>query len=240
MKTIFLAWIAVLTFSCTQAQWGSKKIKGNGNVIIENRSTSDYDEIYCSGSLDYILVAGKEGNLKLEGESNLLEYVETEVKGDKLVIKTKNGVYLKPRKNETIKITITFEYIDEISLSGSGDLWNEDVLNLNDLSTSIIGSGDVVLDVNTKNIQADVTGSGDLTLKGSTQNLSANVTGSGDFHGFELNSKNTEVTVTGSGDAKVVSTENFKARVSGSGDIRYKGNPIKEDTKVSGSGSIAN
>jgi len=130
--------------------------------------------------------------------------------------------------------------LTNISLSGSGDLWNEDVLQMEKLSTSITGSGDVVLEVKTSSIEGKVTGSGDLTLKGSTESLSAKVTGSGDFHGFDLDSKNTDVAVTGSGDAKVVSTQNLKARVSGSGDIRYKGNPKKEDTKVSGSGSIEN
>lgn len=240
MKTTILAVLAVFSFSCTQAQWGSKKVKGNGNITTENRSTSNYDEIQCAGSLDYVLVKGTEGEITLEGESNLLEYVVTEVRGNKLVIKTENGVSLKPSRNKTIKITIPFRDLTDISLSGSGDLWTEDVLNMNELSTSITGSGDVVLEVNTSSIEGSVTGSGDLTLKGSTEYLSAKVTGSGDFHGFDLKSKNTDVSVTGSGDAKVVSTVNLKARVSGSGDIRYKGNPEKEDTKVSGSGSIEN
>ncbi|MEM6515724.1 MAG: head GIN domain-containing protein [Bacteroidota bacterium] len=240
MKTTILALATVLTFSSTQAQWGGKKIKGNGNMTTESRSTSDYDAIHCAGSLDYILVAGKEGNLKLEGESNLLEYVETEVKGNKLIIKTENGVYLKPSGNKTIKITIPFESISQVSLSGSGDVWNEDVISESNFSSTLTGSGDVVLNIKSTNAEAKVTGSGDLTLKGSTENLTAKVTGSGDFHGFDLNSKNTDVGVTGSGDAKVVSTENLRARVTGSGDIRYKGNPNKEDTKVSGSGSISN
>ncbi|MGV6832311.1 MAG: GIN domain-containing protein, partial [bacterium] len=51
---------------------------------------------------------------------------------------------------------------------------------------------------------------------------------------------NTVVSVAGSGDAEVVCRESLKARVAGSGDIEYKGNPAKEDTKVSGSGSISN
>ena len=240
MKTTILAVLAVFSFSCTQAQWGSKRVKGNGNTTTQNRSISDYDDIQCAGSLDYILVSGKEGEIILKGESNLLEYINTEVKGDKLIIKTENGISLKPSGNKTIKITIPFEELTNISLSGSGDLWNEDVLQMEKLSTSITGSGDVVLEVKTSSIEGKVTGSGDLTLKGSTESLSARVTGSGDFHGFDLDSKNTDVAVTGSGDAKVVSTQNLKARVSGSGDIRYKGNPKKEDTKVSGSGSIEN
>ena len=36
----------------------------------------------------------------------------------------------------------------------------------------------------------------------------------------------------------MVSNKTIKGRVSGSGDIAYKGNPEKEDTKVSGSGTI--
>ena len=79
-----------------------------------------------------------------------------------------------------------------------------------------------------------------MTIKGKTNNLNARVVGSGDFHGFSLEANNTVVSVTGSGDAEVVSNEIIKARVTGSGDIEYRGNPSKEDTKVSGSGSIEN
>ncbi len=238
MKHSILIIAALLSFTVSQAQW--KKIKGNGNVTTVTRSTSDYDVVKCAGSFDYILVAGTEGKITLEGESNLLEYIVTEVKNGKLVIKTQKGKNLDPSRNKTIKITIPFKDLDKVSLSGSGDLWNEDKITSDNLEVSLSGSGDVVLDVQTKYVAGKVTGSGDLTLKGSTTDLKAGVTGSGDFHGFNLNATNTDVAVTGSGDAEVVCNGNFKARVTGSGDIEYRGNPTKEDTKVSGSGSIEN
>ncbi len=240
MKTIILAVATVMTFSCAEAQWGGKKIKGNGQITTVTRTTSDYDAIHCAGSFDYMLVAGKEGQLTLEGEENLLEYIVTEVKDNKLVIKTEKNKNIQTSRNKTIKITIPFEDISDVSLSGSGDLWNEDTINADNLSTSITGSGDVVLSVKANSTKAKVTGSGDLTLKGKTENLEADLTGSGDFHGFDFESTNTNVSVTGSGDAAVVCNGNFKARVSGSGDIEYKGKPTNEDTKVSGSGSIGN
>ena len=238
MKQSILLIAALLSFTAAQAQW--KKIKGNGNMTTVTRSTSDYDTVKCAGSFDYILVAGTEGKITLEGESNLLEYIVTEVKNGKLVIKTQKGKNLDPSRNKTIKVTIPFKDLDKVSLSGSGDLWNEDKITSDNLEVSLSGSGDVVLDVQTKYVAGKVTGSGDLTLKGSTTDLKAGVTGSGDFHGFNLNATNTDVAVTGSGDAEVVCNGNFKARVTGSGDIEYRGNPTKEDTKVSGSGSIEN
>lgn len=242
MKHLKLTVIAVLAFvGTTNAQWfGNKKVKGNGNVTKITRSTSDYDAIKCAGSFDYILVAGTEGAITIEGEENLLEYIITEVKGNKLIVKTENGVNLRTSWNKSIKITIPFKDISQVSLAGSGDLWNTDKITASSLDVSLAGSGDVVLDIKADTVEGSIAGSGDLTLKGSTDNLEARVSGSGDFHGFGLQSNHTIVSVAGSGDASVVSNETLKARVSGSGDIEYKGNPKKEDTKVSGSGSISN
>lgn len=238
-KSILLI-AAILLGSASHAQWGSKKVKGNGNMTTVSRTTGDYDGVKCAGSLDYILVKGTEGKLTIEGEENLLEYVVTKIKGDNLIVKVENGINLKPSWNKTIKITIPFEDISKVSLSGSGDLWNEDTIDTDDIDVSLSGSGDVILEVNANSVDGSISGSGDLTIKGKTNNLNARVAGSGDFHGFSLEANNTIVSVAGSGDAEVVSNESIKARVAGSGDIEYRGNPSKEDTKVSGSGSIEN
>ncbi|RYH74142.1 DUF2807 domain-containing protein [Flavobacteriaceae bacterium 144Ye] len=231
---LFLAFLACSFIANAQ------KIKGNGNMTAITRSTSDYDGIKCAGSFDYILVAGTEGNITLEGEENLLEYIVTEVKGGNLIVKTENNVNLRTSKGRTIKITIPFKDINNVSLAGSGDLWNEDKITSTNLDVALAGSGDIVLNVEASSIVGKLAGSGDLTLKGNTNELEAKVSGSGDFHGFNLQSNHTNVAVAGSGDAEVVSNISLKARVAGSGDIEYRGNPKTEDTKVAGSGSISN
>lgn len=239
MKNTITSFIlAILFISTTNAQnWGNKKIKGNGNITTETRDTGDYDGIKCAGSMDFILVSGNEGQIKLEGESNLLEYVITEIKNGSLIVKVKKGMNLSSSKNKGIKVTIPFKDIDNVSLAGSGDLTNEDQIVSDDLNISLAGSGDIVLDIKTQSTKGAVAGSGDITLTGNTDNLVAKVAGSGDFHGFNLQSNNTEVSIAGSGDVKVVSHETLKARVAGSGDIVYRGDP-KIDKKVSGSGTI--
>ncbi|WP_452599797.1 head GIN domain-containing protein [Pontimicrobium sp. MEBiC01747] len=235
-STLLIA--ALLFVSFAQAQWGSKKIKGNGNTTKITRNTPDYDVVKCAGSMDFIFEKGTEGNLTLEGDSNLLDYIITEVKNGTLVIKTKKGYTLKTGWNKQIKITIPFQDIEKISLAGSGDVITKDTIDSKKFEVRLAGSGDITLDVNATDVSAGVSGSGDITLKGHTTNLSATVTGSGDFHGFYLQAKNTEAKVTGSGGAEVVSTKRLKARVTGSGDIDYKGNPETKDTKVTGSGDI--
>ena len=236
-----LLFILALSFSTAlfSQNWGNKSIKGKGEIIKITRTTSDYDAIRCAGFMDFELVNGKEGNITIEGEKNLLEYIVTEVEHNALIVKVEKGVNLKTSWKKGIKVTIPFEDIDKVSLSGSGDLWNKDQLDTNKLKVNLSGSGDIILKVETDAIVSNVTGSGDITISGETSDLETKVTGSGDFHGFDLNADNTEAYVTGSGDISVVSNKMLKARVTGSGDIEFKGNPDIEDTKVIGSGSIS-
>lgn len=240
MKTTILTFTTLLFLSTTHAQWWEKgeKIKGNGKVTTVTRTTSDFEGISCAGSFDYVLVAGTEGKLTIEGEENLLKHVVTEVKNNILVVKTEKNINLKPSAGKNIKVTISFTDINDIALAGSGDLTNNDPIRTSDLNISLAGSGDMVLTVETNSVKGNLAGSGDLTLKGKTNNLDANLAGSGDIHAFDLQANNTDVAIAGSGDAEVVSKENLNARIAGSGDITYKGNPKIEKSKVIGSGSI--
>lgn len=239
-KYVIITALVIINSTVSCAQWGGDRIKGNGNATTITRTTSDYDGIKCAGFMDFKLVKGEEGTITLSGESNLLEYIITEVKDGDLKIKVKDNASLKTTQNIPIIITIPFEDIDAVSLAGSGDLWNEDLISAEEMKVSLAGSGDLVLNLNADRIDTSIAGSGDLTLKGNTNNLEASVAGSGDFHGFDLQAVNTDVSIAGSGGAEVNCTGNLKARVAGSGDIKYKGNPKSEDTKVAGSGSISN
>jgi len=229
--------IILLTFTANvDAQWYGKKIKGNGNVVTKTRNVSEYDQIAVAGSFDVKLVAGKEGNLTIKVEENLLEYLITEVKDGKLKIKWEKGVNINTTKE--LLVTVPFEDIEAVSLAGSGDVFSEDTIKTGNLKVALAGSGDIKLNINASNISSAVSGSGDIKLMGSSENLKCAIAGSGDIDGYELESNNVEVSIAGSGDIKVNAKENLKARISGSGDVYYKGNP-KQDVKVSGSGSVS-
>ncbi len=239
-KTLILFSIILLATTSMNAQWwGSKKISGNGNMVTDSRKTSDYDDILLVGSLDVEITSGKEGALKVEAESNLQEYILTEVKDGKLKISVKEGVSLDPSRNMNIKVTVPVEAISVLSLTGSGDVYNSGILKSSDLKLSVVGSGDMVLNLDAQEVSGAITGSGDVKLKGTAGSLNCKVTGSGDFMAYNLKVARVEAAVMGSGDISVYASESLKARVSGSGDISYKGNPEKQDFKTAGSGAIS-
>lgn len=232
--------VFLLCATTTHAQWGKwKKIKGDGTIKTETRSTGSYDGLKAAGPMDFKLVEGKEGNITIEGDANLMEYIITEVKGGKLVVKTKEGINLRPTK--TIVITVPYESIESVSLAGSGDVENSGTIKANNFDVNLAGSGDINLNVDANNLESSIAGSGDVELTGSATNLMTKIAGSGDFDGKSLESNNVEAKITGSGTADVVCNGgNLKVRITGSGDVNYSGKPSNKDTKITGSGSVSN
>jgi hypothetical protein len=237
MKTIILsAMVSIATFANAQ---DSDKIKGNGNVTKTTVNTAAYDEINVSGFFDVELVNGTEGKISIEGESNLLEYIECKVDGNTLKIGVERGKRISTSMGKSIRVTVPFESLSEVTLAGSGNVTSKNTIKSDSFTTTLSGSGDVRLNIEAKTATAKVTGSGDMVLKGKSSALTAEVTGSGDMDAFGLESGNVDAQVTGSGNCKVTCNDFLKALVLGSGDIDYKGEPKKKDTKVHGSGSIS-
>ena len=232
-----LVFLLSTTLSC--AQWGNgQKIKGNGDVTTITRSTDSYDGLKAAGPMDFRLVQGKEGEISIKGDANLMEYIVTEVKNNNLVVKVKDGYNLKP--SQTIVITVPYESINYVSLAGSGDIKNSGTIKADNFKVALAGSGDINLKVASQSVESSIAGSGDIELKGSTTDLTVKIAGSGDFDGKALESTNVTAKITGSGSANVVCNGELKARITGSGDVNYSGKPTNKDTKITGSGSVSN
>lgn len=238
MKKVILIAIAVLFSTQVEAQWwGSKKVRGNGDVVTKTRSVGEYDKIGVGGSFDVKLVAGAEGKITIQMDENLFEYLITEVEGDQLKIRWKKGTNVYSRSK--ILITVPFKDIYAVSLAGSGDVYSEDVIKADNFKSSLAGSGDLKLKVDADHIKSSIAGSGDIYLQGATNSVRASIAGSGDVHAYELTSKEADVSIAGSGGIKISVSDLLKARISGSGNVYYKGNPAKQDVKVSGSGNVS-
>lgn len=241
MKNLFLT-LAVIAFSIQTADaqwWSNKKVNGNGNMVSETRNTGTYDQVSLEGNMDVELIAGKEGQLTVEAESNLMEYILTEVSGGKLKISVEKGINLNPSRNEGIRILVPFETLNRLSVTGSGDMYTSDKITADAFDLRLTGSGDMKIHLESESVTAKITGSGDVALRGKTNDFECTVTGSGDFEAYDFQARSANASVMGSGDIQLQVTGDLKARVAGSGDIRYRGNPEKEDFKTTGSGAVS-
>lgn len=236
MKKLLFALFALITFS-SYSQW--QTITGNGNVKKETREVSGFTGVSLSGNMNVQLAYGTSNNITVEGDENLLPYIETKVEGCKLVVKSKDKVGLKSRNKLMVYVSLT--KLTELRVSGSGNISGTgDFTNDGKTNISVSGSGNINVGMNSFNeTKIAVSGSGNVTLKGkSTNNIDATISGSGNIDCSNVVCNDVFAHVSGSGNIRVFANKSIDARVSGSGNIYYKGSASNINLKSSGSGKI--
>ena len=189
-------------------------------------SVTEFDAIKSAGSTKVILTQGSEFSVEAEGEQERLDKLDIHVQNGTLHIgqkKQKGNWSNNNWKNYkgSLKVYVTFQNIEELTLSGSGEIECDNKMTFDDLEVNLSGSGNI-------------------KLKGTVNNLDVSVTGSGDIEAFGLEAETVEARVTGSGDIEVAVERKLEARVTGSGDIEYDaiGENLNINSKVTGSGDV--
>jgi hypothetical protein len=234
-KKIILT-VLMLTGTLAVNAQNNQKIKGNGEIVTVNRTTSAYDGVVVGGSFDVVLVKGKEGKITIEGEENIIPYIETEIEEDLLQIKFKKNTNI--NTTEKLTITIYFESIEKVSLAGSGNITSNEIIKSKDFAVALGGSGNITLKVDANEISANIGGSGNIKLTGTSNELTCSIAGSGSIKAYDLNAATLNANIAGSGSVNATVKTKIKAKIVGSGSVYYKGKPSSIDTKSVGSGSV--
>lgn len=214
-----------------------ERIKGNGNMSTDTRTVSYADRIESLGSFNVEIIVGNTPSVRIEGESNLIPYIQTENTDGVLRIKVKKGYNI--QTSRPLKIFVTTPKLELVTLAGSGDIkGNGKFTGASQLEVNIAGTGNVSLEVNTPEVKADIAGSGDIILVGETRDLSVEIAGSGNFDGMRMMSENVNISIAGSGDVNVFADKKLDVDIAGMGDINYKGNAVVSKS-IAGSGKIS-
>ena len=236
MKTITAILALMLISTTSNAQFYTKKIKGNGTVISKTRTVSNYHKIGVAGNFNIQLIKGEVGKLTIKADENLMEYIVTEVSKGKLKIKPKKGYKIRSRKN--IEVIVPYQKMESVSLAGSGHITAKSTLKEENLKLNIAGSGNINLPVATNSLKTSIAGSGNINLQGNTQNFKCSIAGSGNFNGHQLKAKIATISIAGSGTVRINAIDELHTKNVGSGSVYYYGNPRVIKTKSVGSGSV--
>lgn len=228
----FLLLGSLLTSSC---RFSGKRVHGNRNVKTEQRSLSGFQAVESNGVFDVYVSTGPE-SVKIEGEENLLPYIETYVDGGVLKIGTQKGYWLRPERG--VRVYVSAPSYNRIESNGSGNIISQSkITNNSKLELEVNGSADIKADVDAPQVTVQLRGSGNANLAGETKSFSGEILGSGDIRALDLKSEETNVKIVGSGDAEVYSSVKLDVSVAGSGDVRYKGG-AQVNSHIAGSGGV--
>ncbi len=209
----------------------------------ETRNVSTFTKISFRVPGKLYLKQGSPQKVEIEGKKDVLEKIETEVDGNRLVI-GKEGKWMDwswGDNDDKVNVYITVKDIEGLSVSGSGDLIGQGKITSSDLDLNVSGSGSLQLEATVNgDLEADVSGSGEIVLKGSSRNYNSDVSGSGRIDMDVAISDKASFSVSGSGKIQAAGTANeVKTNISGSGKVLAANlETNKCDVRISGSGDV--
>jgi hypothetical protein len=225
------AMVLVLLFSVSSC------FSMNGKVEREKRDVGQFNRIGLAVSADLYLKQGNTSEVIIEADEEILEKLKTEVTNGKLIIK------FDPRRFSNysrFKIFITTPVINELDISGSGDIIAESAIQTDEIVLRISGSGEITIDdLKAEDLNVGISGSGSINLGGSQTlgSLDLSISGSGGLNAAKLATEDFTARISGSGSCRIHVNSSLKASISGSGKIFYSGDPLI-DASISGSGKV--
>ncbi|MBN4082162.1 DUF2807 domain-containing protein [bacterium AH-315-B15] len=211
--------------------------KGKEAVKKEVRKVDAFQSISLAFSGTVEVTQSNTTSVEVEANADLLPFIETTVKDGKLSIGTKKGKCIS--SNDPIIVRVSTPNVSGLSVNGSGEIITKGKISTKDLSVSINGSGDIIVDkLSVENYSVSINGSGDVELSG-TQAKTGDISihGSGDVNTSNVPTSAIAVSVSGSGDVIVKPTAAMDVSIMGSGDVTYYGSP-KISKSIMGSGDL--
>lgn len=235
LKIILLTlFTGMMVFSLASCKWTIGVVRGSGDLEKQERDVSGFDQIHFSGMGRLVIEQGDEESLTIEADDNIIDLIETDVRGNELRIEFRRGFNVLPTTK--IKFFLTVKDLDRIDLSGVGDIDCES-FQTDKLEFNISGSGNVDLDIDADSLETRISGLGDIDLKGRVEFHDVHISGSGKYDAGDMESSECRVRVTGLGSATVNVSGELDIEISGAGNVYYKGEP-EISQQITGIGRI--
>lgn len=196
-----------------------------------------FDALSISVPAEVEVRLGNTQEVVIETSEKMFERLEVEVDGNELEIGTEGKWSWNSRK-DPIKIWITARQLNDISMAGSGKIRSTNTIKAERMDLSLAGSGDIILDIEVKDLELSIAGSGDMELSGVADKVDLSIAGSGDVDARSLKAKSCDVSISGSGDCHVNVADELDASIVGSGSVIYSGSPKSISTSSMGSGKV--
>ena len=211
MKKLTIALLLAGTLVIAGCRFGG--IMGNGHIVTDTRTVTDFSEIEADGGF-YIEWKNGPPSLSITTDENLLRYITTENVDHRLRLHSRGNLW----PTHHINVAISSPIRSGAKLTGAARLTAKQL------------SG--------RNFAIESTGAAKVLLDGSVDDLITDMTGASKLEADELKTKTAEISSTGASHAEVSVSEALSVSITGAGKVVYSGNPPKVEKHISGAGSI--
>jgi hypothetical protein len=225
-KSILLS--ALIAVTLLMGSCKKESVKPSGSITTETRNLTGFDALDVSDAIDVeVTFDPNVESVVVEANSNLHQYILTDVVAGRLKVRIKNNVRIK--SGATIKIYVSTTFLDAVGISGASrvEFTNELITSFLDLDIS--GASTFQGGMTVTDFDADASGASDIEIWGSSNASKMDLSGASKItdEDFVMNDLAT-LTVNG--------VINISA--SGASSLDYYGTGLIDNLESSGGSSI--
>ena len=234
--TMITAILAILFTTSSCFVDGITGIRGNGDVVSEDRTISaDFDVIKVQQGINLYLTQGNSTDLNVEADENILDLLITEVKNNELKVYFEKNVYRAKARN----VYLTTKSISEIRTSSGASVKSENTLQVSSLDLDSSSGSSIKVYVNAEEVTSAASSGADIDIYGKTRSFSAKASSGSSIDADKLESVDVYAKASSGANIDVNVSGKLTAKASSGGDIDYEGEPTNVDKDTSSGGSVS-
>ena len=192
----------------------SQVIVGNGQLATERRELECFDQIAIHATVDIVYHRGDTCEVRISADSNLIEFIGSEIRG------------------QTLTITAARSY-------QSTNMVNVKIVSQSLESFEVLSTSDAELtSLNARSFSLNVEGTGDVRAEGKVETLNVTANGTSTLDLKKLRAETAHVRISGTSDLSVFASETLTVDLNGTGDVFYYGQPKTVQKRILGVGTV--
>lgn len=211
---IGLVFVGLLA-ACTTVEGPVDIVRGSGNVVTEERPLSGFTAVSLQGVGRLEIDQTGSESVSITTDDNLLPYIETRVRGSKLII----SIQEKTTFNDVTELTyhVTVKTVDSLEVDGAGEI--------------------EVVHLDGEEWQTQLDGGGKITVSGKVTRQDVEINGFGVYNAEDLTCQEAKVQQNGAGMVVVQVSDQLDVTIEGVGTVEYIGYPTVTKT-LNGLGTV--
>ncbi|NBC83255.1 MAG: hypothetical protein GVY19_07710 [Bacteroidetes bacterium] len=212
----------------------SGRIEGNGITAEEIRDVDPFEKIEVSNGIHLHLHQEDTFEIKVVTDENVLQYIITEVNGDKLRVYTRK----KLRRVKNLDVYVTMPVLKKLAISSGATASNSmpvtgDFINIDGSSGARSN-----LDIKYDEVDINVSSGAHLEIRGTALKGSLNGSSGAHLNAGQLDVENTSAGVSSGGHVNIGIVKVLSVNASSGGHVNYRGNPEMKNINLSSGGQM--
>ncbi|MCD6354032.1 MAG: DUF2807 domain-containing protein [Prolixibacteraceae bacterium] len=233
-RILFFSTLFLIIVAGTSCIFMGPSIRGNGNVVSENRAVKSFNKITVSRGMNVYISQGDETSVVVKADENLLKAIETINEGGALKVTVNQRI----SRYSSLRVYLTTPEITEIKAFAGSTIFSETTLKSDELKLSSSSGSNVKVTVHADELNATTSAGSNLMIEGKTNTFTGKASSGSNLKAGKLNAHDASVRSSSGANIWVTVKNNFEGHASSGGNIFYLGQPKSVDVHSSSGGNV--